>query len=191
MKMLYFLIALLLSSFPTLAAERINRNKLNSCTLSKEAKNNYEPEVFQLSNNLLRTPGGSPIVCGKRIVIKGKVLDRNCVPVSDAKVYLWQVGCDGKYPYRPLRTKTNSKYINTKSGSSFQGSGTATTDNNGEFQFITLYPAKSESKSPHINFRVEHRDIGEIQTEFFPLMQDDEIYDYTIVMHKENLYRKY
>ena len=87
--------------------------------------------------------------------------------MPDAKIYLWQVGADGKYPYVPLRTRIDKTMLNLMSQSSFTGSGTATTNNKGEFYFITLYPGKMHSKGAKVNIRVEHRDLGQLQTKLY------------------------
>ncbi|MBP7190306.1 MAG: intradiol ring-cleavage dioxygenase, partial [Rickettsiaceae bacterium] len=149
-------------------------------------------------NNLLRRNGRNPVFCGEKILIKGRVVDSNCVPVSDAKVYLWQVGCDGKYPYKPLRAGLNmAKFNLKKNASTFQGSGIATTNNNGEFVFITTYPVKSDSKSPYVNFRVSHRELGDLQTKFFPGQDsknsddDSSSYYVEIVLPAKNKHRSY
>jgi protocatechuate 3,4-dioxygenase beta subunit len=176
-----------------LAGERVYKNKLNTCTPTRATINNYEPLKFQPSNNLLHKAGGTPLFCGEKIVLKGKLLDVNCVPVSDAKVYMWQAGCDGKYPYKPLRQRVDHSHINLTSGSSFQGSGTATSDNNGEFQFITIRPSHGNM----INLRADHMHLGTLQTSFIPQEtreyehNNNEVYDFVIVMDKANLHRRY
>jgi protocatechuate 3,4-dioxygenase beta subunit len=141
---------------------------LNSCAVTKNIINNHEPKQFNPINNLLRSFGGLPSYDGEKIYIFGKVLDRNCVPISDAKVYLWQLSSDGKYPYEPLRRFVDKKIFNINSKSSFTGSGIARTNNQGEFYFITIYPKFSHdakhSKTPYVNIRVKHPDIGEVQT---------------------------
>lgn len=152
----------------TLAIENtIYSNKLNSCKVTTPAINDYEPENFASTNNLLRNTGAQPVFCGTRIVIKGKVLDENCVPVADAKIYLWQVGCDAKYPYQPLRNRINPKLLNLANESSFTGSGIATSNNKGEFVFVTIYPPSLANEKSHLNFRVEHYALGTLQTKFY------------------------
>ncbi len=192
MKKIYILLTLLLCTSSAYGVKnKPIRNKVNSCKLTKIALNNYEPKVFETSNNLLRKPGGSPVVCGEKVILKGRVLDKNCVPVVDAKVYIWQVGCDGKYHYVPLRTVAAEHHTNTGSGSSFTGNGTATTDNNGEFEFVTISPAGTKHGNREINLRVEHRELGSIQTQIVPKVDESDNYDFTIVMHKKSIYRKY
>src|SRR5690242_13215627 len=108
-------------SSATLAEEKVYKNRYNTCIPTKRFMNNYEPEKFASSNNLLRAPGAVPMFCGQEIVVRGKVVDPNCVPIPDAKVYIWQAGCDGKYPYKPLRTGgVNMSMINIHPISSFQ-----------------------------------------------------------------------
>ena len=142
--------------------------KLNAyadkCKATKITINNYEPRAFITNNNLLREPGEQEMYCGEKIIISGKVLDTNCMPVSDAKVYMWQVNCDGKYPYQPLKNRIDQNLITTDDRSSFTGNGIATSNNLGEFYFITTYPNKVHNLSPHVNLRVEHYKLGNVQT---------------------------
>lgn len=169
----------------------LSNKNFNYCAPTKAYMNDYEPKVFSSSNNLLRRNGQTPLFCGEKIVIKGRVLDSNCVPVSDAKVYLWQVGCDGKYPYEPLRNKVNRKNINiSKNQSTFQGNGIATTNNNGEFTFVTIYP----NKTKNVNFRVLHMDFEVLQTKFVlsnSSLESEGVYYIDIVVRGKNKHRRY
>ena len=69
---------------------------------------------------------------------------------------MWQVGCNGKYSYKPLKTRINEDMLEESPDMTFLGNGTATTNNKGEFYFITLYPAGAHGILPHVNFRVKH-----------------------------------
>ncbi|GAB4165120.1 MAG: dioxygenase [Rickettsiaceae bacterium] len=145
-------------------AELGEYNEPNFCKVTKTTLNDYEPEIFSTSNNLLRRAGQEPIFCGERIIVHGRVLDQNCMPVPDAKVYVWQVNCKGKYPYTPLRNVAKNDLIDIDPHITFTGNGTATTNNNGEFVFITTYPASVHDLKPHINIRVEHYALGTLQS---------------------------
>ena len=189
------------------AEDKFYINKLNHCRISNPATNDYEPVKFQSTNNLLRGTGEMPVYCGKKIIIKGRLLDQNCVPVSDAKIYLWQVDCDGKYPYLPLRNGIDKNLINPKNASSFKGSGIATTNNLGEFYFITTYPPAVAGEKPLVNVRAEHRMLGKLQTKLMlskshiddlqddldeiltTVMDDTEIYNFDITIRGESLSR--
>ncbi len=141
-------------------------NKLNFCKITKPAENNYEPENFETTNNLLRETGQDSLYCGEKIIIRGVVVDQNCVPVGDAKVYIWQIDCKGKYPYKPFKNDVNKKLIDINKTLTFTGNGVATTNNKGEFHFVTVYPPAIHNLPSHVNVRVEHRTVGKIQTRF-------------------------
>lgn len=199
---------LLLSALTAQGAEdKFYINNLNHCKITKTATNDYEPVKFQSTNNLLRGSGEMPVYCGKKIIIKGRLLDQNCVPVSDAKIYLWQADCDGKYPYQPMRSKVDLSLVNLENASSFKGSGTATTNNLGEFYFITTYPPKVAGEKSHVNVRVDHRMLGKLQTKLelskshiddlqddldeilTTMMDDTEVYSFDITIRGESLSR--
>lgn len=151
-KLLTIFLLLLISS---------SANAKLQCTPSKFVVDNYEPETFPNTNNLLRAAGAHPIICGTKIIMRGKLLDRNCVPISDAKISIWQKACDGKYPYTPLRHGINKKLINLKSASTFLGAGSTTTDNKGEFYFISTI---SQSNHQYVNVKVTHPLLKEFYT---------------------------
>ncbi|WP_341794050.1 MULTISPECIES: dioxygenase [unclassified Rickettsia] len=142
------------------ATPQFYSNNLNHCKITRNILNDYEPKVFESTNNLLRKTGQLSKYNGEKILIKGRVLDQNCVPVSDAKVYLWQAGQDGRYPYEPLRLRVDKKRFYANSNSSFTGSGTATTNNKGEYYFISMLSPRFKNA----NIRVEHSSLKTLQT---------------------------
>ncbi|MCC8407219.1 MAG: dioxygenase [Rickettsia endosymbiont of Ecitomorpha arachnoides] len=146
------------------ATSKTYPNKLNRCKITRNIFNDYEPKVFETTNNLLRKTGRLSKFYGERILIKGKILDQNCVPVADAKVYLWQVGSGGKYPYEPLKTRVDKRRFTSKSDSSFTGSGIATTNNKGEYYFISMLPYKSSRYLRSANIRIEHPSLTTLET---------------------------
>jgi protocatechuate 3,4-dioxygenase beta subunit len=148
-------------------------NQANHCKISKESTNNYEPEKFNSTNNLLKSEGD--LIYAKHdqiITIKGTLRDSFCVPVQDAKIYLWQPNEKGKYIYKILRKKFAQEGQEENPDSLFQGSGIATTDNNGEFTFTSIFPGPHNHEHPHINLRIEHRILGYLQTKIY-LKQND------------------
>lgn len=135
------------------------------CDVSKAAINDYEPATFEKTNNLLRKTGEESMFCGESVIVYGRVLDQNCVPISDAKLYAWQTDCQGKYPYKALKEKiVDAELMGEESNLTFVGNGTATTNNKGEFHFITVYPPSMHGVGPHLNVRVEHFAMGDLQT---------------------------
>lgn len=141
-------------------------SNFNYCDVSKVAINDYEPVTFETINNLLRKTGEESMFCGESIVVYGRVLDQNCVPVSDAKIYAWQTDCEGKYPYKALKENVVDKELMSEEQTNltFVGNGTATTNNKGEFHFVTVYPPSMHDYGPHLNVRVEHFAMGSLQT---------------------------
>lgn len=150
--------------FTSIAQGGNHSNGLNHCGVTKIMMNDYEPSVFYPTNNLLRQTGQTAIYCGEKIIVYGRVLDKNCVPVSDAKVYAWSANCNGKYPYKPLKTRIDKNLTEVDEHLTFTGNGTATTNNKGEFYFITTYPPAMHGYSSHVNVRVEHYMLGSLQT---------------------------
>lgn len=161
-----FILAIFFNICNVLASDVVaSIGQVKYCIVSKRVINDYEPENFQPSNNLLRRAGQQDMFCGEKVIIHGKVLDQNCMPVTDAKIYLWQANCKGKYPYKPLRNVAKKTLVDINSELTFTGNGVATTDNKGEFVFITTYPGSVEGASPALNVRVEHYLLGSLQTQ--------------------------
>lgn len=162
---LIFILLFSISSVYATEEEEVRVDNLNYCDVSKVAMNDYEPAIFETTNNLLRKTGQEALFCGESIVVYGRVLDQNCVPVADAKVYAWQTDCKGKYPYKALKKDVVDKELmGEKTNLTFVGNGTATTNNKGEFHFVTVYPPAMHDYGPHLNIRVEHFSMGDLQT---------------------------
>ncbi len=100
--------------------------------------------IMGSTNNLRRGVGSAFLAQGKPIFIKGKVLDADCLPVTGAKVEMWQANASGVY----------LKMLNEEED--FSGSGRSYTNNLGEYSFITIMPGKPKEGggAPHVNFTV-------------------------------------
>lgn len=119
----------------------------------------YPGENIGRTNNLRRVTGSALVAKGEPIYIKGRVVDEDCLPVSDAVVEIWQANSYGKY-----------QHINDKSPAlldkNFAGSGTTRTDNLGYFQFLTIFPAAVDrDKAPRVHVRIRHPDFGTLSTQ--------------------------
>lgn len=108
------------------------------------------------SNNLRRKAGSGMVANGIPLLVEGKVLDQNCVPVYGAVVELWQPNATGYY-----QTKSRSSNADPY----FAGSGRALTDNTGTYRFITVLPGVSGKSSPKLHFRVHHTHFSDLVTE--------------------------
>ena len=72
---------------------------------------------------------------GKKVAIRGRVLDGDGKPVTDALIEIWQANAHGKYPHPEDRQE---KALDT----GFRGFGRIATGDNGEFRFATIKPAR-------------------------------------------------
>ncbi|HEX7810940.1 MAG TPA: protocatechuate 3,4-dioxygenase subunit alpha [Burkholderiales bacterium] len=82
-----------------------------------------------------------------KVVVRGRVLDGDAKPVSDALIELWQAGPDGKFG-QP----------------GFAGFGRVATDGDGAFRFVTLKPGgvpgpDGALQAPHIAVAVFMRGL--------------------------------
>ena len=134
----------------------------NKCFITPSiSENEYISRKAIIPSNKLVLPAGKSVYAdGQLVSLSGRVLDANCVPVSDAIVEIWQADPKGVYVKSTLSERM-SPYPH------FTGSGRAVTDNLGRFYFTTLFPGVYKNRSPHINFRIISKDVGELNTEMF------------------------
>lgn len=104
--------------------------------------------------NILSPAGKQPA----SILLQGRVIDGEGLPVSDAMIEIWQADPDGRYP------GYDEQYKPQPVGGDFSGFGRAQTDEDGWYQFETLkpgaVPAPDDSlQAPHINVSVFARGL--------------------------------
>lgn len=138
------LLATLLTAVPAVASAA------PSCTPSdRVAPINYPgAENIHTSNNLLLPAGHIVEAEGNRLIIKGQVLDKQCMPVPEAVVELWQQNPFGKWTRMTGQDLASPKSV-------FVGTGRTNTDNEGRFTFVTAFPASKSDAAPTINLRVK------------------------------------
>ena len=117
-------------------------------------------EAIFPTNNLIRPTGKSQAAEGQRLTILGRVLDRNCMPVGDALVEIWQPDPFGKWNF-PSRAELANPYP------VFAGTGRASTSGDGRFSFITLFPGPVGSSAPAIHIRVKAPQMEPFETVLF------------------------
>jgi protocatechuate 3,4-dioxygenase beta subunit len=87
--------------------------------------------VGELDNDLTRQHEGEPL--GERIIVTGRVLDRDGRPVRDSLIELWQANAAGRYTHagdrHPAPLDPN-----------FSGAGRCMTDSEGRYRFVTVKP---------------------------------------------------
>jgi protocatechuate 3,4-dioxygenase beta subunit len=106
------------------------------CKVSIPTINNLpKPISFASTNNLVHKTGSFETAKGETIIIAGRLIDKNCIPISNGVVKIWQADSKGLMSYR------NSADQSQAAGDpNFSGTGTATTDNLGRFIIYTVYP---------------------------------------------------
>lgn len=123
------------------------------------------PQIWQLSpspyinrtNDLRKAAENVKFYQGQEIIIKGIVSDKNCIPISDATVEIWQADSEGNINFSDFKTML--------SDGKFLGSGACVTDNLGQYDFITVMPGKiNDRRAPHINVRVKHPNFPPFET---------------------------
>lgn len=98
-------------------------------------------------NDLIRVTGQPQPAKGDILHLSGMVVNTDGLPINKATVEIWQTDPNGLYKdYRdrsPGRRDQNFQYW-----------GTAKTNADGTFSFITLVPGKYEPRPAHIHFKV-------------------------------------
>ena len=85
---------------------------------------------------------------GERVIIEGRVLDGDGIPVPDAILEIWQANSHGKYAHPDDQ---QDKPVDAN----FKGYGRIPTDDQGKFRFTTIKPGQvpdldGKLQAPHI-----------------------------------------
>ncbi len=119
------------------------------------------------SNNLIRKQGMVRRANGQYIRIIGKIVDEDCIPVANALVKIWQTDTAGKYE-DDYKLESEWDVRDESYDKNFGYSGTAHTNNLGEFAFLSVLPIMTkDNMAPHINMKITHDDFKEISTMMF------------------------
>lgn len=159
--------------------ELIDRQVKNRCELTPSLGSSNYPGFSSMmtSNKIAIPPGKSQMAEGQPVYFFARVFDINCVPVSEAKVEVWHANPDGAYRFATDAALATPDPV-------FAGGGRTTTDNLGEFMFVTVYPGPYEytitkkdangktykeliKRAPHFNVRVTHPDYPSYETNLF------------------------
>ena len=131
----------------------------------KEEKRYIIPQFFSHTNNLRRKNGSAFLAKGRFLYVEGFVFDVVGVPVENAVVKIWQANHFGYYNHLVVNKEDFTKY-----DIDFEGTGTCVTDSNGHYSFFTIIPGYYGDRAPHINFLVEHEELGRLETAmYFPI----------------------
>ncbi len=141
----------------------------------KLATINY-PGVHRIptTNHLLKPTGKSIEAEGQRVILMGRLFDKNCMPVPNAIIELWQVDPYGKWILAMPEDIATPNPV-------FAGAGRTYTDNEGNFSFITAFPAETRTyvrdehgkiirtiiHAPNFNLRINAEDMPAFSTRLY------------------------
>ncbi|KAF8817989.1 Protocatechuate 3,4-dioxygenase alpha chain [Rickettsia endosymbiont of Cardiosporidium cionae] len=94
-------------------------------------------------------------------------MDKNCIPITDAVIQVWQTNSYGIYQNDPSASESDNKRHELLFDPNFIGSGTTTSNNIGGFHFITIMPNIYEGHAPHVNVNITHPYLTHFQTKIF------------------------
>ena len=150
---------------------------------------------FDMNNNLLLfKKNKSPI--GQKIIIKGKVINRNGNPLKDIIIEIWQANAAGKY-----RDKNDTH--NATIDPNFLGYGVTKTNSNGDYKFKTILPGaypwgnhNNAWRPKHIHFSIINESISDrLCTQmYFPndfLLNYDPIFNSIAKKYRNSLIAKF
>lgn len=117
--------------------------------------------------NNLRQKQGSPLIAGgSYTLIRGRVVDENCLPIQGAAVEIWQADKLGNYEWEYDVTNRWQEPLAGKD-ENFMFSGMAQTDNLGRFNFFTIMPGAKNTGAPHINVIVKRSGYNNLHTRVY------------------------
>ena len=127
--------------------------------INKVSVLNVLSKNFNMNNNLLLfKKNKSPI--GQKIIIKGKVINRNGNPLKGIIIEIWQANASGKYRDK---NDTHDAAIDPN----FLGYGVTKTNSNGGYKFKTILPGaypwanhKNAWRPKHIHFSIINESIS-------------------------------
>lgn len=85
---------------------------------------------------------------GETVLLQGQLMDSDGNPIEGALIELWQTDASGNYDH-PNDTDPSLLLDD------FQYFGTATTDADGYYAFLTVKPSAYESRPPHLHYKVK------------------------------------
>ena len=204
-------IAITLNSYAFIESRN---GEFKGCTPSQESTDINKPEFYQFYNNLIKTESGLENEYANKIILRGVILDKQCLPISDASVKIWQQDEYGDTRYIKDEELFYKQYnMNYKMYREINGTGKACSNNNGQFIFITVPPARyTHAKTRnYIRISISHVEYPSFETKILlnnevakneqfvtaSLNKADsalygvEVYDFKVAINADNKYRKY
>lgn len=115
-------------------------------------------------HDLTSVPSASSLPAGQRLLLQGRVYDRNGQPLEGVLIEIWQTDANGIYLH-PGDANTARRDPN------FQFYGEALTAADGSYSFLTIIPGEYEPRPRHIHVKIK-RDGSELLTTQFYFPDD-------------------
>ncbi len=113
--------------------------------------------VAQLDHDLTAGHPGEPL--GERIIVTGRVTDRDGRPVRSTLIEIWQANAAGRYVHEVDRHPAPLD-------PNFTGAGRCLTDDDGGYRFVTIKPGPYPWGNHHNAWRPAHIHFSLFGTEF-------------------------
>lgn len=123
----------------------------------------YYPVTKLPDNNadLTLVSGKATRALGQQVVVRGRVLRKDCTPVPGTAVELWQACASGRYMH-PGDPNTDLVF-----DPNFQYFARVITDAQGRFVFRTVRPGKYPGRTNHLHFRIEPPGLPRLTTQLY------------------------
>ncbi len=145
------------------------KESLMPCKVTPQIAPSFVVEKIEKTNNLTKKPGAVAKARGEYLIISGKVIDEQCVPIPNTVITLWQNDSSG-YNINDYRINNKWQVKNPDYDKNFAYSGTVQTDNFGNFSFITIVPkpdVNNQNSSSHFNIKVESGKFAKLRTRIY------------------------
>jgi protocatechuate 3,4-dioxygenase beta subunit len=112
------------------------------------------------SNNLLLPAGKSIAAEGKKLIVNVQLVDKNCMPIPDVVVELWQADPNGRWMLAGADDLVTPNPV-------FAGAGRAVSNVEGRFVFTTAVPAPVGKRAPLLYVKIKAPDAPALSTTLF------------------------
>lgn len=169
----YYLVLLLCFSAAayafTIDTDPQEKKTFQTCPITKSTSVTEKPKQIIKDNNLTQNLGNFTDKLMPKIILLGRVRDKNCLPVPNVEVTMWQTDEYGIRRFvSAVDTKKSIYSMNNQMYSKFEGDGSVISNNLGEFGFVTVRPKQGNN----INIVMTHDKYPELKTRIVLLEKD-------------------
>ena len=154
----------ILDGFATEVDDKNFRETVLRCkiTTNDGAHHIPKPKKFHRSNNLTRRSKDIFFSRGESMIIEGYVLDKNCVPITNASLQIWQPNNYGLYQNEMKAKDLSNNHEKLKIyDTHFASNGSNSSDNTGFYRFILIKPCKDCQRK--IDMSVKHKNFSNLE----------------------------